>query len=155
MVAARKGGQRDWTYPEARELWRVSDGPWDDEPCRRQWKDEATGLQCLASRNSGGAWCGYIGVALGHPWFGVGYNDVVPAAGRYVEVHWGLTYSGGIGGDGLPDGLWWLGFDCCHSGDMSPSDQKYRIHTGGTYRDLRFVMAEVRSLAAQAAEVSS
>ncbi len=145
---------RDWTYPESRDNWCVGAGAWSDEPDRRQWQDEATGLECLASRNHAGAWCGYVGVPDGHPWFGQGYDDAEPAPGQYVEVHWGLTYAGKIEGEGLPGGLWWLGFDCCHSGDMSPADLKYRSPSG-TYRDLRFVMSEVGSLARQASDVTA
>src|SRR5690606_3996986 len=39
-----------------------------------QWVDEATGLDCLMVRNSGGAWCGYVGVSEGHPLYGVEYS---------------------------------------------------------------------------------
>lgn len=51
-------------------------GPWDIEPDKMQWRDEATGLPCLIVRNHGGAWCGYVGVADGHPLYRVGYSDV-------------------------------------------------------------------------------
>ena len=41
-------------------------GPWQNEPDKRQWQDEATGLPCLIVRNSMGALCGYVGVSEGH-----------------------------------------------------------------------------------------
>lgn len=46
-------------------------GPWQDEPDKRQWQDEATGLPCLIVRNPAGALCGYVGVSKEHPAFGL------------------------------------------------------------------------------------
>lgn len=47
-------------------------GPWDDEPDRVEWRDEATGLPCLALRNDMfGSWCGYVAVPPGHPVHGL------------------------------------------------------------------------------------
>ena len=43
--------------------------------------------------------------------------------------------------------LWWLGFDCAHSGDDTPAFSM----SGGTYRDVAYVRAEVEKLAAQLA----
>jgi hypothetical protein len=43
-------------------------GPWDNEPDKVQWQDAATGLPCIARRSEAmGSWCGYVGVAEGHP----------------------------------------------------------------------------------------
>ena len=41
--------------------------PWLTEPDRLEWTHE--GYPCLAVRNSFGAWCGYVGVPEGHPWY--------------------------------------------------------------------------------------
>lgn len=59
---------------------------------------------------------GYVGVPKGHPWYGLSYNDID------ASVHGGLTYSDeclpGINDANSPEpGLWWVGFDTCHSGD--------------------------------------
>lgn len=54
------------------------DGPWQHEPDKVQWTDEATGLPCLAVRNRFGAWCGYVGVDEDHPWHGLGCDDKAP-----------------------------------------------------------------------------
>lgn len=62
-------------------------GPWQDEPDKRQWKDEATGLPCLIVRGPSGALCGYVGVAEGHSHFGKDYDNAP------VEVHGGLTFA--------------------------------------------------------------
>ena len=73
--------------------WRTKDksawgpGPWQEEPDKRQWQDEATGLPCLIVRNNGGALCGYVGVPKGHPDHGKDYDAVD------VDVHGGLTFA--------------------------------------------------------------
>lgn len=125
-------------------------GPWDDEPDDRvEWRSE--GLACLMVRNYSGAWCGYVGVPPGHPWHGVNYNDVD------AIVHGGLTYSDRCAGhichvpsEGEPHDVWWLGFDCFHSGDKPPLGRPW--FPGGTYRDARYVRSEVNGLARQARE---
>lgn len=49
-------------------------GPWQDEPDKRQWADEATGLPCLIVRGPIGALCGYVGVPPDHPAYGLSYD---------------------------------------------------------------------------------
>jgi hypothetical protein len=164
-------------------------GPWKDEPDKVQWKDEATGLPCLIVRNRIGALCGYVGVPPGHPAFEVSYHDVeIPGSEYGPEVHGGLTYSDHcqhgaeneaichVPEPGEPDDVWWLGFDCAHSGDYAPSMRaQYRDdprfadiergyvddveqgilrspHPGPwdeTYKTIDYVRAECASLAAQ------
>ncbi len=53
------------------------DGPWQNEPDKMQWVDEATGLPCLIVRNRSGALCGYAGVPNTHPWYKKQYNDPI------------------------------------------------------------------------------
>jgi hypothetical protein len=114
------------------------DGPWQNEPDKIQWRDEATGLPCLVNRGPSGAWCGYVGVPPSHPAYEVDYDDVYELAGGYpdgydrISVHGGLTYSRHcahgpeessichVPEPGEPDNVWWLGFDCAHSGDLAP-----------------------------------
>ena len=99
-------------------------GPWQAEPDRKEWKDPATGLPCLAHRNEGdGNWCGYVAVAPGHPAHGKDYDDVA------ADVHGGLTYAGKCSGHichvpapGEPDNVYWLGFDCHHWNDLAPGE---------------------------------
>ncbi len=115
-------------------------GPWQDEPDKAQWKDDATGLPCLAVRNRVGSLCGYVGVSEGHPAFGKHYDEVRVAKrdpddewSNRPDVHGGLTYSAPcqpsddestgichIPTPGEPDHIWWLGFDCAHSNDIAP-----------------------------------
>ena len=123
-------------------------------------------------RNPGGALCGYVGVPEGHPSFAVDCGDVA------VDVHGGLTFDGfcqegaeshgicHLVGPGEPDRVWWLGFDCAHSGDLAPKFEQ-RLRTSwswrarhdaeiydGVYRDLAYVTAECTSLAAQLARLA-
>lgn len=59
------------------------DGPWQSEPDKRQWRDEATGLPCLIVRSpSGGNLCGYVGISKGHPLYEKSYSDRIPVPSR-------------------------------------------------------------------------
>ena len=119
-----------WTTNPDKAAW--GQGAWVDEPDKAQWTDQATGLPCLAKRNRSGAWCGYVGIPAGHPLHGLDHDDDRLEG---VEVHGGLTYADGcqeddrpieerichIPGPGEPDNVWWFGFDCGHSMDLSPA----------------------------------
>lgn len=136
------------------------DGPWKQEPDKVQWQDEATGLPCLIVRGPAGALCGYVGVAEGYRYYEKDYDDV-PA-----EVHGGLTFADRcspsddetkgichVPGPGEPDHVWWLGFDCAHSGDLCPSyaGRYGRLSDYETYKSLQYVRNQVTQLAAQLA----
>lgn len=153
--------------------WRFDDkaswgpGPWQEEPDKMQWTDEATGLPCLIVRNRAGALCGYVGVPDGHPWFEKHYDDVPDA-----EVHGGLTFAefcepskkredGGICHivePGEDDRVWWLGFDCSHGYDVMPAYAANsarvlgcsNIFNEGEYRTVEYVRWEIARLARQA-----
>jgi hypothetical protein len=146
-------------------------GPWDGEPDRVLWIDEATGLHCLARRAEMGHWCGYVAVPKTHPLFGKDYNEV-----DYDKVtpHGGLTYAQECAGDpdrGIchrtdgGDHAWWFGFDCAHAWDYGPGTACFRaaiLDHGDdrrpadpawdeTYRTLDYVKRECGKLAAQLA----
>lgn len=165
------------------------EGPWQDEPDKIQWKDEASGFACLVKRNHHGAWCGYVGLPPQHPFYEKGYSEVYELSPKwgedgYLDIHGGLTYSNHcaegpeessichVPDPGEPDDVWWLGFDCAHSGDLVPrmvADNRRRaleaIETTGSswpwgelpgeppdrYRDVTYARGEVTSLAAQLA----
>lgn len=147
-----------------REDWPP--GPWDSEPDRVEWRDEQTGLPCLIVRGPVGALCGYVAVPPGHPWHGKGYDEVDASA------HGGLTYADKCGGHichvpapGEPDDVWWLGFDCGHGGDITPSmagfyaktkqrDPFPRLYPNYAYRTVDYVRSECAELAAQVAQVA-
>lgn len=153
----------EWTYVD-RTGW--PSGEWDGEPDQVQWQDEATGLPCLAKRNHrSGNWCGYVGVSEGHRYFEAKYDEPT------VDVHGGLTYADFCEGEpgknichlpvpGETDRVWWLGFDCAHSGDYSPRDKADERDRGGCfalidgyeqYRTLAYVKNQCHGLAAQLA----
>lgn len=148
-------------YKVDKSSW--GDGPWQSEPDRVDFV--FAGLACLALRGSPhlGHWCGYVGVPREHPLYGVPY-DQTPG----LEVHGGLTYSDRCSGDichvpapGMPDDVWWFGFDCGHAGDLSPGMEKFRrdviepalgrYDMREVYRELPYVRAEIEHLAAQLA----
>ena len=138
------------TMPIDRSKWPR--GPWDDEPDRAQWLDDATGLHCLAVRQpSMGHWCGYVGLPPGHPW-----REGIPYE-HEPEVHGGITY-GPSPCDGNichvvdgEDDVRWIGFDCAHYRDRSPA----MPHPAETYRTLDYVRNECASLAAQVARAGA
>lgn len=148
-------------WPVERPIDRTDwgSGPWDDEPDRIEWYDDATDLHCLMKRSpASGAWCGYVGVPPGHPWHGKGYDEVS------VAVHGWLTYGEpyspvtGLWHVPGPEDVWWLGFDCAHTGDYSPAfaallhnpfaDRDFPEY-GERYRDVSYVRGEVTALAWQ------
>jgi hypothetical protein len=160
--------ERTWDFGR---LADVPQGPWTGEPDKVQWVDQATGLDCLIVRNRGGALCGYVGVPKGHPWFEVDYDNVRVARREdedetfadWPQVHGGLTFASkchtGAGDEGVchvpypgrPDDVWWLGFDCAHSDDVSPLyDREYGAIAGSSYKTIGYVKAEVAQLANQA-----
>jgi hypothetical protein len=151
-------------YHDVDDKSRWPDGPWKQEPDKKQWRDAATGLPCLIVRARPGALCGYVGVSRDHPFYGLDYDNEVIA----VEVHGGLTFASkcqehGREGDtichkvepGEDDDVWWLGFDCSHPGDLCPSHDLLHRYPRGTYKDIAFVTREVEALARQLVEHAS
>lgn len=134
-------------------------GPWDDEPDRLQWIDQASDLDCLIVRGPYGALCGYVGVPPGHPWHGTSYGDLP----QEVWVHGGLTYSAECRGDichvpepGRPHEVWWFGFDCSHFSDLAPRmaamDRAYGFPPPShpmTYKTADYVRIQCADLARQ------
>lgn len=156
-----------------KEKW--GDGPWRKEPDRAEWK--AHGVPCLAVRNMCyGNWCGYAGVAPGHPLHGVWYTDCPQKCGkkycehspeRVLSVHGGVTYANLCDGhichvpkSGEPDNVFWFGFDAAHFNDLSPGIRAYEKARGfetffscGVYRDLGYVKKQIEELAKQLADM--
>jgi hypothetical protein len=142
-------------------------GPWDGEPDKVEWLDEATGLPCLAVRGNVGSWCGYVGVPPGHP----DYEKPYPEIDEHYECHGGLTFSDHCQEGPIErtvchtaegqDRVWWLGFDTIHYNDMAPKMEAFyrRLREEidhplfrRTYKTLGYVRAEVANLARQVAE---
>lgn len=147
------------------------DGPWQNEPDKIQWLDEKTSLPCLAVRHKRyGNWCGYVGVGPEHPFFNMDSQDVYEKAD--VRVHGGLTFSDFCTGQehgichvvepGENDRVWWLGFDCSHSGDLSPGFKLLTntiapaIHFkfNENYRNIDYIKAQCSKLAEQLVNIN-
>ncbi|HTE35728.1 MAG TPA: hypothetical protein VK630_04215 [Reyranella sp.] len=167
----------EWTWPSEMRPWRLpsrrvgdadTSGPWDAEPDKRQWIDDATSLPCLMHRGTLGSWCGYVGVAPGHRF----HRKAADKIADHVHAHGGINFAEGCQASddpamgvchvapGAHDKVWWIGFDCAHVGDMLPG--MFRLHEiipalgglpkftrGYTYRDLAYVECEVTELARQ------
>ena len=129
-------------------------GPWTEESDKKQWRDESTGLPCLIVRHPNlGHLCGYVGVTYKHPAF---QKDCDALEIQCIQCHGGLTYSGLCQGEichkvdpGEDDRVWWLGFDCGHSWDLSPFVSMYLGLSEGSYKDFGYVTRECQRLAKQ------
>ena len=164
------GHHSRWWHQGRQRLFRTKSewgpGEWQDEPDRLEWR-HASGLPCLVVRGPLGALCGYVGVPPEHPLYMRDYDDCD------VRAHGGLTYSdhcqGKIchkPGPGEERDIWWLGFDCGHYRDITPSTRALLAKVdpfgiarrelltygdGETYRTIGYVRAEVERLAEQVA----
>lgn len=137
--------------------------PWQAEPNRVEFKYK--GYHCLVNRAHPGNLCGYVALPNGHPYYGKHYEDID------IGVHGGLTYAGACQGDichvpeeGESDDVWWIGFDCAHSGDLVPETYEM-LQSGGilhdhpfscylnnayeTYKTVAFVKKEIRHMVKQ------
>lgn len=155
--------EQTWTHPNrAEEHGLTTPGPWDDEPDKVQWVDDATDLDCLAVRNHSGAWCGYVGLPPGHVALD---HDFLYGE---VSVHGGITYGPRPCDEEAPEGhgichvplpgrepdVSWVGFDCSHYFDLSPKDVArgwQPLDDGAVYRDLPYVRVQVAEMAKQLA----
>lgn len=167
----KREGRETSTDPDRRRTWEFTpkflshtgdlpSGPWDEEPDKIQWVDQATELDCLMVRQHFGAWCGYVGVPRRHRFHGLPYEMID------LDVHGGLTFADRCAPGEPVDGIchiawegrepepWWFGFDCGHAWDIMPGLHIPALHlqqAGAQYRDMPWVMGEVERLAAQLA----
>lgn len=159
---------KEWRFID-KSKWKR--GEWDQEPDKMQWQDPATGLPCLIVRGPHGGLCGYVGITKGHRFFGIRYSQCASncpdncyqhSPEAVCEVHGGLTFSDmcsenrehgicHVPDPGETDHVWWLGFDCAHSGDLSPSYSQYGLTAFeyGSYKNIEYVKNECASLAQQ------
>lgn len=155
--------EREWTFVD-KSTW--GDGPWLVEPDKVQWEDADTGVPCLAVRNLEiGQWCGYVGVAEGHPFY------MNPRAARKVDAHGGVNFFGlcaendkeygvcHVPAPGEPEHLFWIGFDCAHAWDYTPGMMS-RLNFSASltkhmqYRTLDYVKAVCTEMAKQVKEAA-
>jgi hypothetical protein len=157
---------------ENAETWhdkrRWGPGPWQDEPDRIEWRDDATGLSCLMLRHENfGSWCAYVGVPPGHPRYEVDWGELPDEV--WQAAHHGVNFSHHcmeddrplrervchVPLDGEDDALWWFGFDCAHMMDLMPALRRWESDEFGlrasdlsTYRTARYVRERVTAIAA-------
>ena len=101
-----------FTSEQKLEWWGY--GEWVEEPDLMEFT--YNGLDCKIVRvvaqeingsMFGGHFCGYVKLPENSPFIGKEMGEID------IECHWGITFS--------HDG--WIGFDCAHSGDYTPSIQ--------------------------------
>ncbi len=130
-------------------------GEWNKEPDIVNLWDEDSGLYCQVVRHGDfGNFCGYVFLPKSHTYYEEDYDNIP------FNVHGGLTYAGfpslGITDPafcpvmyefdpGLP---YLIGFDCSHSGDVSPGLNRYGFR-GDTYKNITFVINELKELCKQ------
>ncbi|QDU64336.1 hypothetical protein Pan216_52260 [Planctomycetes bacterium Pan216] len=108
-----------------------------------------SGLPCVMIKQRLGYFCGYVGVPSGHPLAGKDPKDPELAA---LDVHGGVSCAGPeLCGHAEDAADWWIGFNCCHDGDLVPSMPCQQEHA--SYRDESFVIDELRRLASQLARI--
>ena len=134
-------------------------GPWNKEPDRVDFI--YNGFSCLILRNSFGNWCGYVGVPNTHKLYGKNYFTIEDMKDVNIEVHGGITYTDRcsspichIPESGMPEDVWWIGFDTAHFMDLTVSNPLGMPRPRrGVYRDMNYTLAETRHLADQLAEI--
>ena len=100
-------------------------GEWDNEPDKKQWLDEATGLPCLIVRAPvTGSLCGYVGIAPEHPLFAIGYDKSKPRLNKF----WRKIKNKSVGKRGI--------FTLLMANDRKPTpDMLLDAHGGITFSD--------------------
>lgn len=156
------------------------DGPWQSEPDELRYTHDEAGYAVAIIRTKGGHLCGYVCVPSDHPAHGKGYyhstfdcdedgNEThktlspVEEDINAITVHGGLTFA--VRGEHAwvgeaENGGWWFGFDCAHSGDVSPGYIKRWRELGlrdddAQYRDMEYVKRECDSLAMQLRNIAA
>ena len=149
---------RSWLIGQTQEKKNWGNGPWQSEPDFKYWSDNETGRHCVAIRHpSLGHWCGYVGLDVDHWRYGADASDL-----SGVEAHGGITYSNFLNlsqncitKDEDLQGVWFVGFDCCHLYDVSPGGVAMMRAVGmgdsmtfaeGAYRTLEYVVSECSKL---------
>jgi hypothetical protein len=132
-------------------------GKWLNEPDLCQWEHK---LPCLTIRDMGmGIWKGFVAVDGYHPFYGKSIEELIKIPDA-MEIF--LSVYGGLSGAGrLPakykeyaKNLWWIGIETSHGGDLMPllkleveGQDRDKMLSGQTYKDLRFIRKETNKLA--------
>ena len=139
------------------------DGEWVNEPDFIEFEYE--GFDCQVLRTFafehtgdmfGGHLCGYVCIPESHPYHGINFFDLKAPD---IEVHYGITYNQ------IRDEKYWIGFDCAHSSDITPSMERYKRQNNilkelpdhfknlpmfnTTYKNISFAIGECKSIVDQ------
>lgn len=101
-------------------------------------------FDCLIRRvPRSGHLCGYVKLTRDNDYFGKEYDDIP------LNCHGGLTYAS------EHDGIWLIGFDCAHLGDLKPFYNDNEVYgNDGLYKDMEYVVKECESICEQISEKS-
>jgi len=162
--------------PQEKEHW-WGEGEWVNEPDLVIF--EHLGIKCMVKRIAiqepyskdfsifGGYLNGYVAIPSDHPYYQKKYEDID------IECHGGLTF-------GERSDSYWIGFDCAHSLDYTPSTEhikktapwmqefrdreeklKTKLNLHGSpifkknYRNIHFCIEECKRIAEQLIELKS
>ena len=150
------------TEEEKLNWW--GEGEWVKEPDLIEFEHQ--GIQCKIKRMYvqepyskevcvfGGHLCGYVAIPIDHPYYQKPYDDM------NIGVHGGLTF-------GECSDKHWIGFDCAHLGDYTPSLEQMRKYfekielftirkklenftlLNPSYKNINFCIEECKSMAEQ------
>jgi hypothetical protein len=121
---------------------------------------EHKGFEWMVIHNGTGFRCGYVRLPKGHPWHGKDMEAIE------CTVHGGLSFAEpdlpcDAGG---PDDAYWIGFDCCHSGDLPDPSligiEAYKalgwpVYANGVIRSEAYAEAGCQELCDQAAAATT
>lgn len=111
----------------------------------RRW--ERDGIDCHLTRGKyTGEFRGYVYLPKAHPLYGKEMDDMEMMA---VDVHGGITFAQ------EEAGLWKIGFDCGHDGDVIPSMEMLPFMDEGHRWTEEEAIAEVESLASEVREIAA
>jgi hypothetical protein len=118
--------------------------PWLNEPNSLRFTDKLTDLECYIKRHPGiGTLNGYVIIPKNNKLYGIHHDHLIF---NNINIHGGLTFSG-ISKD-IDEYI--IGFDCAHCDDFAPIMDESIYHLiDCTYKDIEYVKAECRNLAAQ------
>ena len=105
---------------------------------------EYKGFDCLILRTRPatlGHLCGYVQIPKGHKLYDLSYNEIEEKYNYDVPAHGGLTFDGEL----QDQQGHWIGFDCAHSGDISPMSTMYFDYRG-TYKDMAYVENSIKEI---------
>jgi hypothetical protein len=119
----------------------VGNEPWVVESDLVDWIDSYTKYHCRVLRHEVSLHlCGYVRLPEGHS---LRDKDIVEVCG-ICRTHGGVTFAELWDKDNEAEG-YWIGFDCSHCDDYCPG--RMNTESPDQYRDLHYVMQEVRFLA--------